>query len=162
MTLLVTGEEGTGKVRLARLIHEMSPGRHEPFLVVVCGALSSSFIERELFGHVQGAFTGADRDRPGKLAAAGRGTVLLDEVHCLPLPLQAKLLRAIDERLFEPVGAHQAQPLRARLIAASNVPLEEEVAAGRFRADLYDRLNVVSFYLPPNACFARPASAKSS
>jgi transcriptional regulator with PAS, ATPase and Fis domain len=148
-TLLLTGETGTGKTRLARLVHELSPRRAEPFLVVDCGALSVSLIESELFGHVRGAFTGADRDRPGKLAAAGRGTLLLDEINTLPMPLQAKLLRAVDERVFEPVGANKGQPLRARLIAASNAALETEVTAGRFRADLYYRLNVVSFYLPP-------------
>ncbi len=161
-TLLLCGETGTGKTRLARFVHELSPRREEPFLVVDCGALSVSLIESELFGHVRGAFTGADRDRPGKLAAAGKGTLLLDEINALPLPLQAKLLRAVDERVFEPVGANKVQPLRARLIAASNAPLEHEVSAGRFRADLYYRLNVVSFYLPPLrerrsavACLAR-------
>jgi transcriptional regulator with PAS, ATPase and Fis domain len=148
-TLLLTGETGTGKTRLARLVHELSPRREEPFLVVDCGALSATLIESELFGHVKGAFTGADRDRPGKLTAAGRGTLLLDEINSLPPSLQAKLLRAVDERVFEPVGANKGQPLRARLIAASNAPLEEEVAASRFRADLFYRLNVVSFYLPP-------------
>jgi transcriptional regulator with PAS, ATPase and Fis domain len=148
-TLLLTGETGTGKTRLARALHELSPRREEPFLIVDCGALSVSLIESELFGHVRGAFTGADRDRPGKLAAAGKGTLLLDEINALPLPLQAKLLRAVDERVFEPVGANKVQPLRARLIAASNAPLEHEVNAARFRADLFYRLNVVSFYLPP-------------
>jgi len=148
-TLLLTGETGTGKTRLARIVHELSPRRDEPFLVVDCGALSVSLIESELFGHVRGAFTGADRDRPGKLAAAGKGTLLLDEINSLPPPLQAKLLRAVDERVFEPVGANKGQPMRARLIAASNAALEGEVTAGRFRADLYYRLNVVSFYLPP-------------
>jgi len=148
-TLLLTGETGTGKTRLARLVHELSPRRDEPFLVVDCGALSESLIESELFGHVRGAFTGADRDRAGKLAAAGKGTLLLDEVNSLPTQLQAKLLRAVDERVFEPVGANKGQPMRARLIAASNAELESEVTAGRFRADLYYRLNVVSFFLPP-------------
>jgi DNA-binding NtrC family response regulator len=148
-TLLFSGETGTGKTRLARIVHELSPRRDEPFLVVDCGALSISLIESELFGHVRGAFTGADRDRPGKLSAAGKGTLLLDEINSLPMPLQVKLLRAVDERVFEPVGANRSQPLRARLIAASNAALEAEVAAGRFRADLYYRLNVVSFYLPP-------------
>src|SRR5207244_2674532 len=133
-TLLFTGETGTGKTRLARLIHELSPRRDEPFLVVDCGALSSSLIESEIFGHVKGAFTGADRDRPGKFAAAGRGTLLLDEINSLPLPLQAKLLRAVDDRVFEPVGSERVQPLKARLIAATNTPLDQEVAAGRFRA----------------------------
>jgi DNA-binding NtrC family response regulator len=148
-TLLLTGQTGTGKTRLARLIHELSPRRHDPFLVVDCGALSPTLIESELFGHAKGAFTGAERDRAGKLAAAGRGTLLLDEVNSLPLPLQAKLLRAVDEHVFEPVGANRSQPLHARLIAASNAELQREVEAGRFRSDLYYRLNVVAFFLPP-------------
>jgi two-component system response regulator HydG len=148
-TLLFTGETGTGKTRLARLVHEFSPRAKEPFLVVDCGALSANLIESEMFGHVRGAFTGADRDRAGKLAAAGKGTLLLDEVNSLPLPLQAKLLRAVDERVFEPVGSNKPQALRARLIAVSNTPLEPEVTAGRFRSDLYYRLNVVGFFLPP-------------
>jgi DNA-binding NtrC family response regulator len=148
-TLLFTGETGTGKTRLARLVHDLSPRRAEPFLIVDCGALSVNLVESELFGHAKGAFTGADRDRPGKLAAAAGGTLLLDEVNSLPLPLQAKLLRAAHERVFEPVGSNRPQPVRARLLAASNAPLEQEVAAGRFRADLFYRLNVVSFHLPP-------------
>jgi len=102
-----------------------------------------------MFGHVKGAFTGADRDRPGKLAAAGRGTLLLDEINSLPLALQSKLLRAVDDRVFEPVGSNKLQPLQARLIAISNTSLEKDVKAGRFRADLYYRLNVVSFFLSP-------------
>jgi DNA-binding NtrC family response regulator len=148
-TLLFTGETGTGKTRLARLVHEKSPRRAAPFLVVDCGALSASLVESELFGHAKGAFTGADRDRIGKLVAAAEGTLLLDEVNSLPLPLQAKLLRAVDERVFEPLGSDRSQPVRARLMAAGNAPLDHEVAAGRFRADLYYRLNVVSFNLPP-------------
>jgi transcriptional regulator with PAS, ATPase and Fis domain len=148
-TILLTGETGTGKTRLARYIHEHSPRREEPFLILDCGALSASLIESEMFGHVKGAFTGADRDRPGKFAAAGRGTLLLDEVNSLPVPLQSKLLRAVDERVFEPVGANKPVPVHARLIAVSNVPLEPEVAAQRFRSDLYYRLNVVGFFLPP-------------
>jgi DNA-binding NtrC family response regulator len=117
--------------------------------VVNCGALAANLIESEMFGHVKGAFTGADRDRPGKFAEAGPGTLLLDEVDALPLPLQAKLLQAVEERTFEPVGSNKIQPIRARLVAASNRVLEREVDAGRFRADLYFRLNVVVFSLPP-------------
>jgi two-component system response regulator HydG len=148
-TLLLTGETGTGKTRLARLFHELSPRRNEPFLVVDCGAVSPNLIESEMFGHVRGAFTGAHRDRPGKLAAAGRGTLLLDDINSLPLTLQGKLLRAVDDRVFEPVGSEQGLPFQARLIAATNAPLDDEVAAARFRADLYFRINVVGFYLPP-------------
>jgi len=148
-TVLLDGETGTGKTRLASLIHELSPRRNEPFLVVNCGALAANLIESEMFGHVRGAFTGADRDRTGKFAEVGRGTLLLDEIDSLPETLQAKLLRAVEERVFEPVGSNTSLPLQARLIAASNRPLAKEVAAGRFRSDLYYRLNVVGFYLPP-------------
>ena len=148
-TLLLGGETGTGKTRLARIIHELSPRRPQPFLVINCGALAASLMESEMFGHVRGAFTGADRDRAGKFADAGCGTLLLDDIDSLPLPLQAKLLRAIEERVFEPVGSNTSVPVQARLIAASNRALEREVEAGRFRADLFYRLNVIAFHLPP-------------
>src|SRR5262249_42272148 len=143
------GETGTGKTRLARLIHELSPRRDQPFLAVNCAALPASLMESEMFGHVRGAFTGADRDRSGKFAEAGSGTLLLDEIDALPLTLQAKLLRVVEERAFEPVGSNKSQAMQARLVVASNRCLEEEAAAGRFRADLYYRLDVVSFFLPP-------------
>jgi len=148
-TVLLGGETGTGKTRLARLLHELSPRRERPFRVVHCGALSATLAGSELFGHVRGAFTGADRDRAGKFAEAGRGTLLLDDVDALPLGLQAKLLRVVEGRVFEPVGSNRSVPLRARLVAASKRRLEEEVAAGRFRADLLYQLSGVGFYLPP-------------
>jgi DNA-binding NtrC family response regulator len=148
-TVLLGGETGTGKTRLARLIHDLSPRRGQPFLVVNCAALSAGLLESELFGHVKGAFTGADRDRVGKFADAGRGTLLLDDIDALPLAVQAKLLRAVEDRLFESVGCNRALPLSARLIAASNRQLDREAAAGRFRPDLYYRLDVVGFHLPP-------------
>jgi DNA-binding NtrC family response regulator len=148
-TVLLGGETGTGKTRLGRLIHESSPRRGLPFLAISCGALSTTLIESELFGHVKGAFTGADRDHSGRFAEVGRGTLLLDEVDALPLPLQAKLLRAVEERLFEPVGSNRSLPMQGRLIAASNRPLDQEAAAGRFRPDQYHRPNVISFTIPP-------------
>jgi len=147
-TILLTGETGTGKTYWARAIHDMSPRKGKPFRVVHCGALSASLIESEMFGHVRGAFTHAHRDRVGKLAEVDDGTLLLDEVDCLPLETQAKLLRVVEERVFEPVGSNQLVPLRARLIVTSNRCLEDEVTAKRFRADLYYRLNVVDFRIP--------------
>jgi two-component system, NtrC family, response regulator HydG len=148
-TLLITGETGTGKTRLARLIHELSGRRGEPFLVANCGALAANLLESEMFGHVRGAFTGADRDRTGKLTQVGNGTLLLDEIDALPPELQVKLLHVVEERVFEPVGSNHSQPVGARVIVASNRDLERGVADGWFRSDLYYRLNVIAFYLPP-------------
>ena len=147
-TILLSGATGTGKSRLAGVIHRLSGRRDEPILTINCGALSATLIEIEMFGHVKGAFTGADSERPGKFAAVGRGTLFLDEVDSLPLPLQAKLIRAVEERVFEPVGSNKTQRMEARLIAACNHPLQQEVLAGRFRSDLYYRLNAVGFELP--------------
>ncbi len=148
-TILLTGETGSGKSMMTRFIHAHSPRRDDPYLVVDCGALSGQLIESEMFGHVRGAFTGAERDRQGKFAAAGTGTLVLDEINSLPLPLQVKLLRAVEEKVFEPVGTNKSEPLRARLVAVSNVSLEEEVKKERFRADLFYRLNVIEFRIPP-------------
>jgi DNA-binding NtrC family response regulator len=148
-TILLTGETGTGKTVLAREIHEASPRRNRPFWIVDCGALSAELIESEMFGHVKGAFTGATSERVGKFAAAADGTLVLDEINSLTLALQAKLLRAVEARVFERLGCNNSQPLRARIVAISNKPLEQEVARERFRADLYYRLNVIEFRLAP-------------
>ena len=158
-SVMIGGETGTGKTHLAGVIHRLSPRRDEPFLTVNCGSLAASLIESEIFGHVKGAFTGADGERTGKFAGAGRGTLFLDEVDSLLPELQAKLLRVVEERVFEPVGSNKTLRLRARLIVASNRPLEREVAAGRFRADLYYRFNVVAFDIPPlreRVCLIQP------
>jgi transcriptional regulator with PAS, ATPase and Fis domain len=149
VTVLLTGETGTGKTFMARLMHESSPRREQRFLAVPCGALSANLIESEFFGHVKGAFTGADRVKVGKFAAVGEGTLLLDEIDTLALEQQASLLRVIETGEYEPVGSNETQLSRARLVVASNVNLEDAVVQGRFRQDLYYRLNVMSFHLPP-------------
>jgi two-component system, NtrC family, response regulator HydG len=149
VTVLLNGETGTGKTYLARLVHEYSPRRAHRFLTVPCGALSANLVESEFFGHVKGAFTGADRPKVGKFAAVGEGTLLLDEIDTLPLEQQATLLRVIETGEFEPVGSVETQRSDARLIVAANVDLEAAVSRGKFRADLYFRLNVMSFHLPP-------------
>jgi DNA-binding NtrC family response regulator len=149
VTILLTGETGTGKSHLAGLIHENSPRRGQPLHVVSCAALSPGVIMSELFGHVRGAFTGADRARKGKFEAAGRGTLLLDEIDTLSPETQAAVLRVIETGEFEPLGSNATQLCQARIIAASNWDLEKAVAERRFRPDLYYRLNVLSFQVPP-------------
>jgi DNA-binding NtrC family response regulator len=148
-TVLLVGETGTGKTTLARLIHELSPRHEVKLLTVSCGALPSELIESELFGHTKGAFTSADRAKVGKFDAAKGGSLLLDEIDVLGLAQQAKLLRAIETGEFEPVGSNETHWLDARLIVASNVNLKELMDRGQFRADLYYRLNVVEFRVPP-------------
>lgn len=148
-TVLLTGETGTGKNVLARQIHEWSARRERTFTIVNCTTLSDPLLESELFGHVKGAFTGAYRDKPGRLEAADGGTVFLDEVAELPLNLQAKFLRYLQEGCFERVGGQQTTQVDTRIIAATNRKLEEEVSRGCFRADLYYRLNVINLRVPP-------------
>jgi DNA-binding NtrC family response regulator len=147
--VLILGESGTGKELVARSIHFNGPNAAKPFVPVDCGSLAPTLIESELFGHVKGAFTGADRNNEGLLAAADGGTVFLDEIGELPLDLQAKLLRALQEKEVRPVGATQARPISARVLAATNRDLALMVEQGRFRKDLYFRLNVVNLRIPP-------------
>jgi DNA-binding NtrC family response regulator len=149
INVLLTGETGTGKSHVSRAIHDLSPRQKRPFVVVECGGLSPTLLESELFGHTRGAFTGADRDHVGKFSVVEDGTILLDEVDCVPMEAQAKLLRVLEDRLYEPVGSNRVAKFRARLIAATNRPLDELMAEGKFRSDLFYRLNVLEFRLPP-------------
>jgi DNA-binding NtrC family response regulator len=148
-TVLITGESGTGKELVAQGLHALGLGRNEMFLAVNCAAIPHDLLENQLFGHVRGAFTGADRDHAGLFVAAGRGTVFLDEIGELARSTQAKLLRAIENKEVLPVGATRPISFQARLLTATNKDLAAEVAADRFRADLYYRLNVVAIHLPP-------------
>ena len=146
--VLILGESGTGKELVARSIHLNGPNAARPFIPVDCGSLVPSLIESELFGYVKGAFTGANRSKTGLLAAAEGGTVFLDEIGELPLDLQTKLLRALQEREIRPVGSTQSVPISARILAATNRDLTAMVESGRFRKDLYFRLNVVNIRIP--------------
>ena len=149
VTILLIGETGSGKTFLSNLIHEASPRRDQPFIHVACGALPRELIESELFGHVKGAFTSAHADKEGKFVAAGRGTILLDEIDVLGPEQQVKLLRVIETGEFEPVGSNRTLRSQARLVVASNLDLQPLVEQGRFRPDLYYRLNMLKFDIPP-------------
>ena len=154
-TVLITGESGTGKELLARTLHELSLRKEHPFVIVDCGAISSTLIESELFGHERGAYTGAQSRRPGRLVEARGGTVILDEIGELPLEVQSKLLRFVQDKQFTTVGGSKPQSVDVRIVAATNRDLAAEVKAGRFREDLYHRLNVVCLEIP--ALRERPA-----
>jgi len=147
--VLIFGESGTGKELVAHAIHESSPRAGEPFVEVNCAAIPEELIESELFGHRKGSFTGASEDKVGKFKKADGGTLFLDEVGDMSLKTQAKVLRALEEQRFEPVGAHASIQVDVRVVAATNKNLEVEIARGNFREDLFYRLNVIPFYVPP-------------
>lgn len=148
-TVLVTGETGTGKERIARFVHDESARSKRPFLAVNCGAITETLLESELFGHVRGAFTGATHDRIGLFEAANGGTLLLDEIGEISPSIQVKLLRALQEREVRRVGENESRPFDVRVIAATNSELIKEIEAARFRKDLYYRLNIIELHVPP-------------
>jgi two-component system NtrC family response regulator len=147
--MLITGESGTGKELIARLVHQLSPRHSRPFAVINCGAIPENLLESELFGHEKGAFTGATSQRKGRLEAGNNGTIFLDEIGELPPGLQVKLLRFLQNHTIERVGGAAPIALNVRMLAATNRELEKEIAAGRFREDLYYRLNVIHVRVPP-------------
>ncbi len=147
--MLITGESGTGKELIARLVHQLSSRHAQPFVAINCGAIPENLLESELFGHEKGAFTGAIAQRKGKLEAGDHGTIFLDEIGELPLSLQVKLLRFLQNHTVERVGGAATIPLNVRMLAATNRDLEKEIAAARFREDLYYRLNVIHVRVPP-------------
>jgi DNA-binding NtrC family response regulator len=148
-TLLITGESGTGKDHLARTIHEIGPRRDAPYLKIDCASLPPQLVESELFGHERGSFTGAVERKLGRFELGGAGTIVLDEVAALSPVAQSKMLRVLQERSFERLGGNETLRIEARLIALTNVDLSAAVAAGRFREDLYFRLNVLTLHVPP-------------
>jgi two-component system, NtrC family, response regulator AlgB len=160
VSILILGETGTGKNVLAQQIHEQSPLRSKPFVTVNCPSLNRELLESDLFGHIRGAFTGAVQDTWGKVAAAEGGTLFLDEIGDLPSSLQPKLLRLLQEKQYERVGEAVSHRANVRIIAATNRDLRAEVEAGRFREDLFYRLNVISVEVPPLRC--RPADIMSA
>lgn len=148
-SVLIQGETGTGKEVIAHAIHDEGPRRSKPFVAINCGALPDHLLESELFGYKKGAFTGADRDKPGRFALVRDGTLFLDEIGEISPAMQVRLLRVLQEREFEPLGGTYSEPMRARIIAASHHNLQELVRAGKFREDLFYRLDVVRLEIPP-------------
>jgi two-component system response regulator PilR (NtrC family) len=148
-SILITGESGTGKELIAKAIHDESKRRDNPFVVVNCGGIPETLMESELFGYKKGSFTGATHDKKGLFEAADRGTIFLDEIGELTLPIQVKLLRAVQERVFKPVGSNEDVSVDIRIISATNKKLEDEVIVGNFREDLFYRLNVIEIKMPP-------------
>jgi two-component system, NtrC family, response regulator AtoC len=148
-TVLITGESGTGKEVTATLVHENSARRHRPFVAVSCALFSETLIESELFGHERGAFTGAIKDRPGRFEMAEGGTLFLDDIDDVPLAMQVKLLRVLQNRTIERLGGTRTIPVNVRVIAGTKRDLKQLVAEGKFREDLYYRLNVLPVTLPP-------------